>query len=112
MGPVLPFVSVIVVNAKGTRFLGTCVSSLLNTDYPSFEVIVVDCLSDDIENWMQRRFPNVRIIHFDRDVGASEQHNVGFRHSNSRSKYVSFLDNDTTVERDWLRKVVGVMEND
>lgn len=35
-------VSVIVVNYNGMPYLETCLRSLINQDYPDFEVILVD----------------------------------------------------------------------
>ena len=40
-------VVVILVNYNGKSYLNDCLSSICNTDYPNFEVIVVDNASDD-----------------------------------------------------------------
>jgi len=48
-------VSVIVHNFKGTNKLERCLSSIVNSDYPMFEIIVVDGLTEGIEDWLHRQ---------------------------------------------------------
>jgi len=42
-----PLVSVVVLNYNGLKFLDRCLSSLLGSNYPNFEVIFVDNASAD-----------------------------------------------------------------
>jgi len=42
-----PSVSIIVVNFNGKELLKPCLKSLLTTNYPNFEIIVVDNASTD-----------------------------------------------------------------
>ena len=42
-----PFVSIIIVNFNGKRFLKECLSTVLGSNYPNFEVIFVDNASTD-----------------------------------------------------------------
>lgn len=108
----LPAVSVVVVNTKGIQHLKTCLTALTHTNYPNFEIIVVDCQTPNIEEWIAKHFKNVRVISFEKDIGPSASHNIGVAKANPRSKYIAFLDNDTTVEEEWLKELVKIMEND
>ena len=112
LGERKPKVSVIVVNAKGTKQLEECLRALMETDYPNYDVTVVDCLTTGISEWMRERFPDVRLIHFDHDIGASASHNVEEKTLDPEVKYLSFLDNDAVVTKSWLRELVNVMESD
>ena len=106
----LPKVSVIVINFKGTSQLKKCLKHLERTKYPNYEVIVVDCLTENIEKWLKKHFPRVKLIHYNRDVGPSASHNVSEEILDPKSKYLAFLDNDAYVTEEWLIELVKVME--
>ncbi|MEX0568881.1 MAG: glycosyltransferase family 2 protein [Candidatus Njordarchaeota archaeon] len=107
-----PFVSVIILNYNGLRFLDRCLSSVLNTDYDNFEVIFVDNGSTDGSvEFVKEKFgddPRLKIIQNKENLGFSGGNNVGIRQS--RGKYIVLLNNDTVVESEWLTELVGVME--
>jgi GT2 family glycosyltransferase len=103
-------ISIVVTNFKGTNNLHRCLRSLQKTNCSGTEVIVVDCLTNEIDKWMKENFPSVRVIHFDHDIGPSASHNVGLL--NSLGEYVAFLDNDTEVTNNWLKGAIEVLEKD
>ena len=105
-------VSVVVINARDKEWLGRCLDSLVKTDYPDFEIIVVDCQTPRIKEWIAEHFKDVILVHFEEDIGPSASHNVGAAKADSSSRYLAFLDNDTTVEPSWLRELVRVIHND
>jgi len=105
-----PKVSVVVINVRGTEKLQKCLESLIETDYPAYEIIVVDCQTPQIEKWTASRFKNVNVIHFTHDIGPSASHNVGAEKADPKSKYIAFLDNDTTVEPTCLKQLTEILE--
>ncbi|ABL77615.1 glycosyltransferase family 2 protein [Thermofilum pendens] len=108
-----PKVSIVIVNFKGTEALKKCLRSVFETEYPDYEVIVVDSLTDNVEKALRDEFgskENLKIIHFDSNIGASGSHNVGAMASDPNSKYLVFLDNDVEVEKDWLKRLVETAE--
>jgi GT2 family glycosyltransferase len=105
-----PKVTVSVTNVRGTDFLEPCLRALSKTDYPEFETIVVDCQTPRISEWIQDRFPSVKVAHFVNDIGPSASHNVGAEEADPSSKYIAFLDNDALVEPNWLKECVRLME--
>jgi GT2 family glycosyltransferase len=107
-----PRVTVSITNARGTGFLEQCLQALTKTDYPDFEVIAVDCQTPQISEWIHRRFPSVKVVHFENDIGPSASHNVGAEKADPGSKYIAFLDNDALVEPNWLKECVKLMERD
>jgi GT2 family glycosyltransferase len=106
-----PFVSVIVLNYNGLVFVEHCVRSVLESDYPGFEVVVVDNGSTDgsyealCQSFSQAA--KVRIVRNDRNLGFALGNNVGYR--SSRGDIVAFLNMDTVVERTWLRELVDAL---
>ncbi|UCC33243.1 MAG: glycosyltransferase family 2 protein [Candidatus Bathyarchaeota archaeon] len=107
-----PEVSVIVINARDRKWLGKCLGSLVKTDYPNFEMIVVDCQTPGIEEWIAANFEDVRLVHLEEDIGPSASHNIGVAKAVRSSRYLAFLDNDTVVEPNWLKELIKVMQND
>jgi GT2 family glycosyltransferase len=107
-----PKVSVSITNVRGTDLLERCLRALIKTEYPNFEIIVVDCQTARISEWIHSRFPSVKVVHFENDIGPSASHNVGAEKTDPNSKYIAFLDNDAVVEPSWLKECVRLMEKD
>jgi GT2 family glycosyltransferase len=110
--PVLPSsVSIVILNYNGEELLKNCLSSVLETDYPNFEVIVVDNASKDGSLLIANAFAprsNLKIIPLEKNLGFSNGNNIGAR--NATGKYLVFLNNDTVVERQWLTELVVTLE--
>ena len=109
-----PLVSVIVLNYNGKRFLKDCFESLKLQSYPNYEVIFVDnASSDGSTQYVKENFPEVSIIENDENLGAAEGKNVGMRYALSKgAQYIALLDNDTTVQPEWLDELVKGVESD
>ena len=87
--------------------------SVLKSNYPNFEIILVDNASTDNSiKIIEETFgcsPLLRIVKNNANLGFAAGNNVGVSHS--KGKYILFLNNDTLVEPDWLIELVKVMEN-
>jgi GT2 family glycosyltransferase len=110
-----PSVSIIVVNFNGKELLKPCLKSLLTTNYPNFEIIVVDNASTDgsVESIkkLYGSYPYVKIVENRENLGHAEGCNIGARVAKGR--YLVFLDSDTELKaEDWLWELVKVMESD
>lgn len=106
-----PFVSAIVVNYNGRNYLQRCLSSILNSDYPNFEVILVDNGSTDGSvDFISQNYPSVKII--------ENKENLGFAIANNNASYMAegeylfFLNNDTRIDTETLSRLVEKMEED
>ena len=109
--PDAPLVSVTVLNFNGKQHLKTCLDSLLTTDYPNFELILVDNASTDGSiQWVEQNYPNVKIVKNPINKGTSGGYNAGIKCSNG--KYVAILNNDIEVDPNWLRHLVNAAEQD
>jgi len=110
-----PSVSVIIVNFNGRELLKKCLLTLSKTDYPNYEIVVVDNASTDgglAE--IKKSFgsdPHVKLVENRENVGHSEGCNIGAQITEGR--YLVFLDSDIEFEAEnWLQEMVKVMEND
>ena len=109
-----PLVSIIIVNFNGKRFLKECISSVLGSTYPNFEVIFVDNASTDKSlDFVNSVFATnkcLKIIRNHKNLGFGPANNVGLEQA--KGDYVVFLNNDTSVEPEWLTILVDAMESD
>jgi len=124
-----PSVSIIIVNFNGKEFLRRCLASLLTTNYPNFEIIVVDNASTDgsleLIGKLFGSYSCIKAIKNRENLGHAEGCNVGAKAA--KGKYLVFLDSDTEittggcikennehsyVPQNWLSELVKVMEGD
>ena len=110
-----PSVSVVVVNFNGRELLGQCLRTLLDTDYPNYEIVVVDNASTDGSlAEMEKCFGSgsrIKFVRNSENVGHSEGCNIGARMT--EGQYLVFLDSDTEFKAaNWLWELVRVMESD
>lgn len=112
----IPLVSIIILNYNGKKFLEKCLSSIFNQTFSNFNVIFVDNASlDDSVNYIRKKFgydARLKIIINKRNSGPIEGNNYGIQLSNSKTKYVVLLNNDTELPPDWLSCMINAMDND
>jgi len=102
-----PSVSIITINFNGARFLAGLFTSISNLDYPTekIEVIMVDNNSSDSScELVAKRFPHVKIVKLKSNTGFAQGNNAGF--AAAKGEYIALLNNDCTVERQWLSGLV------
>ncbi|PZR95518.1 MAG: hypothetical protein DLM69_11645, partial [Candidatus Chloroheliales bacterium] len=104
-----PYVSVVIVNYNGLRFLPACLASLAPgiLDYPpdAYEVVLVDNASSDASiEYTRAHFPWVRIIANPANLAFAEGNNVAMQAA--KGEFVALLNNDTRVDHGWLRALV------
>ncbi len=96
-----PDVSVIVLNFNGRRYLESCLTAVEHQDLECEIVLVDNASDDDSVVFVRRRFPAVRLVELDRNLGFAAGNNVGARAATGR--YLAFLNNDTRADPSWLR---------
>lgn len=97
--------SVIIPNWNGSDLLEDCLNSLGKQTFSNFEIILVDNGStDDSLEYVENNFPEVKIIKFKKNFGFARAINEGVKIS--EAEYVVFLNNDTKVDKDWLKNLV------
>lgn len=111
-----PKISVVILNYNGMKFLESCITSLLKSNYDDFEILVIDNGSkDDSVNFLRRRFPNepkLKVISLGKNYGFAMGNNIGYMYTNPRSDFIFFLNNDTEVDKDCIKIIVEKMEKD
>lgn len=101
-------VSIIIPNWNGKQYLRDCLQSLEKQSFRNFEIIVVDNGSEDgsIEMVVEQ-YPQVKILALKKNEGFCKAVNIGIRAS--KAPYVILLNNDTRVDRMFVREMlVGI----
>lgn len=106
----LPRVSIIIVNLNGKKYLQDCLNSIKkNTEYPNYDVVVVDNNSKDgSKELIKQKFRWVDLIENKENRGFSGGNNDGIKYAINKYNpdYFLLLNNDTTVEKNWLNEAV------
>jgi len=116
MAKELPLVSIVVVNFNDKEHLHRCLTSVMKSEYLSFEIILVDNGStdgsvDSIKKAMnEQRDLMLSIICNKENIGPAAARNIGAK--KSCGEYLAFLDNDTEVDSLWLKEAIELMEVD
>ncbi len=104
----------IIVNYNNLNFLKKCLTSALNSDYPDFEVVLVDNASKDGSlEFIEAEFGSNSLLKVVRNGS-----NLGFAGGNNSGIAVAsgdilvFLNSDTEVEAGWLKALSDVFEFD
>ncbi len=105
----LPLVSVIIVNYNGVTLLDDCLTSVLATDYHPLEVLLVDNGSTDGSvAFVRSRFPDVRLLLQEKNLGFAGGNNRGVE--SSTGEYIVLLNTDTRVEPGWVNALLEHMQ--
>ena len=102
--------SVIIVSYNVRKYLDQCLQSLRRaTEHLDAEVFVVDNASqDDTLTVLPPRYPEVRFIANDENMGFSRANNIAIRQATG--EYVLLLNPDTTVADNTLQDAVDFMD--
>jgi GT2 family glycosyltransferase len=99
--------SVIILNYNVRYFLEQCILSVQNAlENIDGEIIVVDNNSqDDSCEMMKNRFPNIKLLQNNENLGFPKGNNIGVAHA--QGKYICILNPDTVVAEDTFVKVLA-----
>jgi len=90
--------SVIVPSYNSMRTIRRCLHSILaqETSFP-FEVICVDSSKDETPDIISREFPQVRLIHIERQTYPGSARNLGIRQA--QGSIIACTDSDCIVDK-------------
>jgi GT2 family glycosyltransferase len=83
----------------------------MKTNYPNFEIIVVDNGSSDRSlHLLREEYPTINVIPLGSNKGVGHAYNAAMEATSA--EFVSFLNNDIEVDPNWLRPLVLRIQND
>lgn len=108
-----PFVSIIVLNYNGKKYLNDLFTSLKQTDYPKEKIDVImgdNGSTDESVKYVKKFYQFVKIIEFSKNHGFCKGNNLCSEFA--KGQYIVFLNTDTIVTKDWLKNLVNAMIKD
>jgi len=109
-GNMIPDMSIVLVCWNNKDYLEPCLRSLYDSNLKSsFDVIVVDNGSTDgSQEMLQEKFPAVKLVQNDGNVGLGKASNQGIEATDG--KYILLLNNDTIVNGQSLDQMVNFLD--
>jgi GT2 family glycosyltransferase len=108
-----PLVAVIILTCNQKEYTLTCLASLSACSYSELAIIIVDNnSSDDTLASLEKEYPDAHLVRSAVNAGVAGGRNLGIEYAekNVPYDYLLILDNDTTVDRDFLQPMVKFME--
>ncbi len=105
--------SIIIATYNGENYLKDCLSSVFETIYSSFETIIVDDGSTDKSFEIFKNFKKkykFTVIKNEKNLGLVASRNKAINQADG--DILVFLDNDTKVDRNWLRELNKTFSTD
>lgn len=91
----------VVVTRNRDKDLSLCLKSLFDQSFQADEVVVVDNESKiAIKKTFVRRFPKVKFVRSDVNLGGAGGRNLGLLHT--KGKYILFMDDDAIADKDMI----------
>ncbi len=104
----VPLVTIIILNFNGGNVIQKCLESIYKTSDIAFEVILIDNNSkDESQRSCKEKFPDIVVIQNKENLGMGAR-TIGIKEA--KGDYIVFLDYDTTVESNWLKKFIQSYE--
>lgn len=93
--------SVVIPNWNGLDLLKICLPSLKKQSFSNFEIIIVENGSTDgSAEYIEKYFPEIKIIKLSRNIGFSPAVNLGIK--KAKGKYIILVNNDAELDKDCL----------
>jgi len=107
-----PKVVVLVLNWNGKKDTYECVKSLMQVDYPNFEIIIIDNKSyDGSQTFFKQVFPEITLLENASNMGFGGGYNIGIKEAiNRKAVYIVCLNNDVIIDINFLIELVKIGE--
>lgn len=101
---------------KNKPIIKICLDSLRKTTFKDYSVVVTDdCSPDKTDAYIRKNYPYVDVLSHGKNLGYAENNNSAMRYvlRKYNPRYILLLNDDIIVkDREWLGKMVEVMEKD
>ena len=105
-------VLITILNYNGIHLLKKHLASVTKTEYSNFDIVVVDNGStDDSVEYLKKEYPDIKIVRSNTNLGFGRGNNLGVKMYPNYDAYV-LLNNDVSVEKNWLSELVKVAQSD
>ena len=99
--------TVVIASVNGMPYLARCLDSLAASTR-SAEVIVADWTDDETRLQVHERWPEVRLLSFDRPMAVPELRAAGI--AAATTPYIAVIEDHCVVRKDWAERIVCAHE--
>lgn len=108
-------ISIVIANYNGEYYLKTCLTSLLKSSFiTDYEILIIDNNSTDtsveIIKEFQKKDSNIKLLKNKSNRGVPFSRNKAIK--KAKGDILVFLDNDTKVDKDWLKGIIQTFSSD
>jgi GT2 family glycosyltransferase len=103
-------ISLITVNYNNVKVTCELIESLQSFDKSAFELIVVDNASKENASIIIKKFPWVKFVRSEKNLGFAGGNNLGVTHAHG--DYLFFINNDTEFKENILFKLRNILAQD
>jgi GT2 family glycosyltransferase len=104
-----PIASLVVLSWNGLEHLDVCLSSLCAQTFQDREIVLADNASTDgTKEWVEARFPEVRVERVEQNLGVPGGVNFGI--AQARGRFIAILNNDIEAHPEWLGESIRALE--
>ena len=100
----------VIVNWNGERFIERCLLALLAQTVAPHEIILVDNASSDASLDIVRRFPSVRLLAQNKNLGFARGNNLAIEVADAESEWIALLNPDAYPEPRWLEALLSAVQ--
>ncbi|GEM_PF-265141 len=100
-----PLTSILIVSWNGMNYLKECIESIRSQDYKNIEICIIDNASHDgSADYIDRSFPDVRLIRNPKNLGFARGVNRGITHC--KGDVIVLLNQDTVLLQGCIRALI------
>lgn len=107
-----PPVSVLIPTRDRAEDLARCLPTVLENDYPDFEVIVIDQTDGDSNEIVTKALKDDRIYYYRQTGAVGKTRALNFGLTKARGEIIAFTDDDCTVPTDWVSRAVQILASE
>lgn len=105
----MPKITVVIVSWNVSASLGRCLKSIIDTGYPSLQLIVVDNASTDDTVVLLKKYPQVNLLTNSTNIGFPKAVNQGLKIADG--ELVVILNPDTQVQNNFFSDSLAFFKN-
>jgi GT2 family glycosyltransferase len=102
-----PKVTVVIVNWNGEHFLDRCLSAVLAQTVTPDEILLVDNASSDASLKIVWRYPSVRVLELNENLGFARGNNVAVEAAAAESEWIALLNPDAFPGPRWVETLLS-----
>lgn len=104
---------VVIPNWNGADLVAQALKSVQDQSIPAKCVVVDNGSVDDSIKLIEDQFPDVKLITLSKNTGFSGGVNAGIKYALGQdADAIALFNNDAVADRDWLKQLVGTMDQD